>query len=73
MLRACIAAGIAVMNVKKCVIAEDSGNVKRGARARLELVVAVDMNEAEGKEKGKGKGKGYHDWWVVPRITTSAT
>ena len=56
-LRACIAANIAVGTAKKAVAGADKGK-------RVTDVLKVDVGASDG-DKGKG---GYHPFWIVPKV-----
>ncbi|KAI9880490.1 MAG: hypothetical protein M1830_002842 [Pleopsidium flavum] len=56
-LRACIAASIAISTVRKAL---SEMGVKKGERLDLSGRLKVDIPVT---------GKGYHDWWIVPKIS----
>lgn len=62
-LRAAIAAGIAVSTLQRAyekAIAEKGADVKE---KELKIGLKVEM---------PASGKGYHDWWIVPKLVSTA-
>ncbi|KAI9787352.1 MAG: hypothetical protein M1816_007638 [Peltula sp. TS41687] len=57
-LRACIAAGVVVMEVERGVGEWDAEEDEKGKGKERRLKVVV----------GGGDMQGYHEWWVVPRM-----
>lgn len=55
-LRACIAAGIAVAALRRGL---SGGREGRGEEGGLRERVRIEV---------PGVGERYHDWWVVPRV-----